>query len=43
MLDEINGNVISAQTRGNLRKIMKKTACLPVSVHIVKVIFNLIF
>ncbi|XP_058790472.1 uncharacterized protein LOC131663816 isoform X2 [Phymastichus coffea] len=36
VLDEINGNIISIQTRANLHKIMKKTACLPISVHIVK-------
>ncbi|XP_014218001.1 uncharacterized protein LOC106646477, partial [Copidosoma floridanum] len=36
VLDEINGTVISTRTRGNLHKIFKRTACLPIFAHIVK-------
>ncbi|KAL7303383.1 hypothetical protein TKK_0004568 [Trichogramma kaykai] len=36
ILDEINGKVISTHTKINLGKILKRTACLPISAYIVK-------
>ncbi|XP_033211996.1 uncharacterized protein LOC117169634 [Belonocnema kinseyi] len=36
VLDEINGNVITSNTRGRLRKIMRNSSSRPLSLHIVK-------
>ena len=37
ILDEINGQVVSSHTSGNLKKVMSKAVGQPVSLHIVKV------
>ncbi|XP_012138958.2 uncharacterized protein LOC100874999 isoform X1 [Megachile rotundata] len=36
ILDEINGNAITSNTKGQLRKIMKKSVGQPVCLHIIK-------
>ncbi|XP_076666760.1 uncharacterized protein LOC143368186 isoform X2 [Andrena cerasifolii] len=36
VLDEINGNAITSSTKGQLRRIMKKTTGRPVCLHVVK-------
>ncbi|XP_076169733.1 uncharacterized protein LOC143147901 [Ptiloglossa arizonensis] len=36
VLDEINGNVITSNTKGQLRKIMKKSMGQPVCLHIIR-------
>lgn len=37
VLDEINENVINGDSKGKLRKIMKKTSGQPITLHIIKV------
>lgn len=37
VLDEINGNVINGDSKGKLRKIMKKANGQPIILHIIKV------
>ncbi|XP_054000614.1 uncharacterized protein LOC128888039 isoform X1 [Hylaeus anthracinus] len=36
VLDEINGNAITSNTKGQLRKIMRKSMGQPVSLHVIK-------
>ncbi|KOX68892.1 hypothetical protein WN51_06290 [Melipona quadrifasciata] len=36
ILDEINGNAITSNTKGQLRKFMRKTMGLPVSLYVIK-------
>lgn len=37
VLDEINENVITGDSKGKLRKIMKKASGQPIMLHIIKV------
>jgi len=37
VLDEINENVINGDSKGKLRKIMKKASGQPIMLHIIKV------
>lgn len=37
VLDEINENVITGESKGKLRKIMKKASGQPIMLHIIKV------
>lgn len=37
VLDEINENVINGNSKGKLRKIMKKAGGQPIMLHIIKV------
>lgn len=37
VLDEINENVINGDSKGKLRKIMKKASGQPIILHIIKV------
>lgn len=37
ILDEINGNAITSNTKGQLRKIMKKSVGQPVCLYVIKV------
>lgn len=37
VLDEINGNIINGESKGKLRKIIKKGSGQPIMLHIIKV------
>lgn len=37
VLDEINENVINGDSKGKLRKIMRKASGQPITLHIIKV------
>lgn len=37
VLDEINGNIINGDSKGKLRKIIKKGSGQPIMLHIIKV------